>query len=230
MLGDGAYVDGTPEEYANCYDPTWGRQKNRTRPTPGNHDYNTEGAAGYFGYFGPRARNPEQGYYAYDRGDWRILVLNTECAYIGGCSEGSAIYQWLENQLQNNPRQCLLAYGHKPRFDSGPQADRTSLADLWDLLYDAGADVVLAGHSHNYQRFGKIDSAAQPASDGIRQFIVGTGGGRLSDIVDPHPRLRGSAEGAHGVLALELFAGRYTWEFVSVDDVVLDSGSAVCTD
>ena len=229
LLGDGAYQDGKPSEYANCYDPTWGRHKSRTKPTPGNHDYNTRDAAGYFEYFGSRAGDPDKGYYAYNLGDWRVIALNTECDEIGGCGRSSAIYQWLENQLQNNPRQCVLAYGHKPRFDSGPHENEPSLEHLWNLLYDAGVDVVLSGHSHNYQRYAKIDSDGKAAGDGMRAFIVGTGGTTLRDIEQPHPRLRASEEGEHGVLALELHQGRYTWEFVNVNDEVLDSGTGVCT-
>ncbi|NND01297.1 MAG: hypothetical protein HKN91_00785 [Acidimicrobiia bacterium] len=229
LLGDGAYQDGTPSEYANCYDPTWGRHKSRTKPAPGNHDYNTRDAAGYFDYFGARAGDPDKGYYAYDIGNWRIISLNTECDEIGGCGQSSAIYQWLDNQLQNNPRQCVLAYGHRPRFDSGPHENDSSLEHLWDLLYDAGTDVVLSGHSHNYQRYAKIDSNGQAANDGMRAFIVGTGGTNLRNIDNPHPRLRASEDEEHGVLVLELSAGRYTWEFVNVDDRVLDAGSGTCT-
>lgn len=228
LLGDGAYQDGKLSEYNNCYAPHWGRHRFRTKPSPGNHDYHTDGAAGYFAYFGARAGDPDKGYYAYDLGTWRAIALNTECGEIGGCGTNSPQYQWLQNELANNPSQCIVAYGHRPRFDSGPHDNNPSLRHLWRLLYGANADVVLAGHSHNYQRYDKMNASGNPVADGIRSFIVGTGGTNLRDLESPHPELRVFRENNHGVIVLELGEDSYDWTFVNVDDEVLDSGSSGC--
>jgi hypothetical protein len=150
-LGDHAYRSGTPQEFADCYDPSWGRHKDRTRPAPGNHDYETSGAAGYFDYFGAAAGEPGKGYYSYDLGTWHIVVLNSNCSQVGGCGEGTPQEQWLREDLAAHPATCTLAYWHHPLFSSGTEhGGNESMQPVWQALYDAGADVVLAGHEHNY--------------------------------------------------------------------------------
>src|SRR5947208_14098172 len=146
-LGDNAYPDGTPSDYANCYAPTWGRHKARTRPVPGNHDYQTSGAAGYFGYFGPAAGDPVKGYYSYDLGDWHVVALNTNIAH----SPGSPQEQWLRADLAASSKRCTFAYMHHPLFTSGSLGD-PGAASLWQALYDFGAEIVVAGHEHYYER------------------------------------------------------------------------------
>jgi hypothetical protein len=118
-LGDNAYQDGTPEEFADCYSPSWGLHKNRTKPSSGNHDYHSEGATGYFGYFGEAAGEPGKGYYSFDLGAWHIAALNSNCEYVGGCGAGSAQVRWLANDLRRNRAVCTLAYWHHPLFSSG---------------------------------------------------------------------------------------------------------------
>ncbi|PYP94188.1 MAG: hypothetical protein DMD34_09500, partial [Gemmatimonadetes bacterium] len=172
VAGDNAYPDGSSTDYANCYAPTWGRQKARTRPIPGNHEYGTAGAAGYFGYFGAAAGDPSKGYYSYDLGDWHIIALNSNVAH----AAGSLQEQWLRADLAASTKRCTLAYLHHPLFSSGSLAD-SSTRILWQDLYSAGAEIVVAGHEHNYQRFAPqtAKGVADPSS-GIREFIVGTGG------------------------------------------------------
>src|SRR5215204_661724 len=177
-LGDHAYEEGTPREFAECYDPSWGRHKDRTRPAPGNHDYETSGAAGYFDYFGPAAGEPGKGYYSYDLGTWHIVVLNSNCSQVGGCGAGTPQEQWLRADLAAHPAACTLAYWHHPRFSSSSGHGSTpEMTPIWQALYEHGADVVLSGHDHAYERFSPQDSAGNLDRDrGIRQFVVGTGG------------------------------------------------------
>src|SRR5262245_2996558 len=177
-LGDHAYEAGTPIEFAACYDPSWGRHKARTRPTPGNHDYLTPGASGYFEYFGAPAGDPRRGYYSYDLGAWRVIALNSNCDEIGGCGAGSPQERWLREELAANPRRCTLAYWHHPRFSSGPHGSDPGYDAFWRALYERGTEIVLVGHDHTYERFApqRPDGTRDPAR-GIRQFVVGTGGG-----------------------------------------------------
>ncbi|HSK85986.1 MAG TPA: metallophosphoesterase [Rubrobacter sp.] len=183
-LGDNAYPDGSGENFAECYDPSWGQFKVRTKPSPGNHEYETAGASGYFDYFdyfGDAAGDPDEGYYSYDLGSWHIVALNSNCGEGEiRCGPGSPQVQWLEEDLAANDEEaCTLAYFHHPLFTSGeyrPGIERVE--HLWEILYAAGVDVVLNGHDHNYQRFAPQDpqGRADP-EDGIRQFVVGTGAG-----------------------------------------------------
>ena len=147
-LGDNVYPDGKLAEFQDCYDPSWGRHRSRTRPAPGNHDYHVQGASGYFNYFGAAAGDPSKGYYSYDVEGWHIIVLNSQCSDIGGCEIDSAQWQWLQADLATNPSACTLAYWHHPLFASDPRGASTETQDFWHLLYDAGADVVLSGHFH----------------------------------------------------------------------------------
>ena len=158
-LGDNAYASGTAEEFAECYDPTWGRAKTRTNPVPGNPDYRTEGAQGYFDYFEEKAGDPGEGYYSYNLGEWHVVALNSNCEDIGGCSVGSPQVRWLKADLAaNEDKACTLAYFHHPLFSSGLHRPGVpELKPLWDVLYAADADVVLSSHDHNYQRFAPQD-------------------------------------------------------------------------
>ncbi len=228
-LGDNAYDHGTSAEFASCYAPTWGRQRTRTRPTPGNHDYVTPDASAYFAYFGERAGAPTQGYYSYDIGAWHIIALNTNCAEIGGCGEGSNQLAWLRADLAAHPAQCTLAYGHHPRFSSGGHDDAT-LTAMWMVLDDGGVDVVLSGHDHTYERFAPQDAAgALDPVRGVRQFVVGTGGARhyAFEALRPNSEVRNSD--TFGVLMLTLQPTRYVWTFVPIAGAAFtDHGSTAC--
>jgi hypothetical protein len=225
--GDNAYKDGTLAEFMDCYDPTWGRHKARTRPSPGNHDYHTADAAGYFSYFGPAAGDPAKGYYSYDLGAWHIIVLNSEIS----TAAGSPQEQWLRADLAAHPVACTAAYWHRPRFSSSTRhGSSTSVKPLWQALYDFGADIVLVGHEHNYERFAPQDpnGVADPQR-GIRQFLVGTGGKDLYAIGTPIANSEIQNDDTFGVLKLTLHPTSYEWEFIpEAGKTFTDSGTASC--
>ena len=181
-LGDLAYPDGTAENF-KCYDKTWGRVKDRTRPAVGNHEFHSSGATYYFQYFGAAAGDPKSGYYSYDLGSWHIVVLNSECTEIGGCGTGSSEEKWLRADLAAHPVGCTLAYFHKPRFSSGlNHGNDPEVGAFWQALYDFNAELILNGHDHDYERFAPQDpnGNADPKR-GIREFVVGTGGKNLRE-------------------------------------------------
>jgi acid phosphatase type 7 len=219
--GDNAYVDGTYTEYLNCYDPTWGRHKSRTKPSPGNHDYLTSGAVGYFQYF-----NNIPSYYAYDLGAWRIYSLNSEISV----SATSAQATWLQNDLAANPNQCVLAYWHKPRWSSGSNhGDNTSIQPLWQILYDAGAELVINGHEHHYERFAEMNASGTAISQGLREIVVGTGGAVLYPFGSPKSASQVRNNTAYGVVKLTLHSNSYDWQFVPAGTgTFTDSGSTTC--
>jgi hypothetical protein len=227
-LGDNAYENGSVADYENCYAPSWGRHKSRTRPVPGNHEFFTFGGAGYFGYFGEAAGDPTKGYYSYDLGYWHILALNSS----GDVSAGSVQEQWVRADLAAHSNRCTLAYFHHPLFSSGPHGHETSasrMKPIWQALYDAGADVVLSGHDHTYERFAPQTSAGVlDMSRGIRQFVVGTGGGGLYEFgaIIPNSEVRSSS--TRGVLKMTLYPDRYDWQFVPAGSTFTDNGSASC--
>jgi hypothetical protein len=229
-IGDNAYPSGAAASFTNCYGPTWGRQKARTHPTVGDNDYDTPGAAPYFSYFGAAAGDPARGYYSYDLGAWHIIHLNSECSEVGGCRPSSPQGQWLRADLAANPRACILALHHEPLFSS--KGGDSDLRDFWDPLYAAGADVVLSGHRHNYERFARQDPAGvSDPQRGIRQFVVGTGGSKLSSFgstIAANSQVRNDR--THGVLKLTLHPTSYDWEFVPIaGQTFTDAGSASCT-
>lgn len=229
-LGDNAYVSGTPDEFKNCYDPTWGRFKDRTRPSPGNHDYLTPAAAGYFGYFGVVA-NPPRGYYSYDLGGWHIISLNSNCDDIGGCQAGSPEERWLRADLAAHPAACALAYWHHPLFSSGPHGNDARTFALWQALYDYHADLVLNGHDHDYERFAPQTPDGQlDWSHGIREFVVGTGGRAYSVFGAARRTNSEVSRGAiYGVIKLTLYPNGYHWEYIPVPGTNFqDSGSYNC--
>jgi acid phosphatase type 7 len=232
-LGDNAYSHGSSENFAECYEPSWGQFKARTLPSPGNHDYETSGASGYFDYFGTAAGEPDKGYYSYDLGSWHLVALNSNCGEEEiRCGPGSAQARWLKEDLAaNDEKACTLAYFHHPLFTSGryrPGIERVE--PLWEILYAAGVDVVLNGHDHNYQRFAPQDPGGRADPEaGIRQFVVGTGGRSLYQISQPIANTEVYNDDTHGVLELTLHPRRYDWEFVPVKgDTFSDSGAARC--
>ena len=230
-LGDNVYPNGTATQFANCYDPTWGRHKARTRPTLGNHDYNTNGSSAYFNYFGERRAGPRgKGYYSYDRGAWHIVALNSNCDKVGGCGIDSPQGRWLRNDLTNNPSQCTLAYWHHPFYASGTGSDAPEVKPFWNILYNRDAEVILAGHAHRYERYAKLTPDGARSANGIRQFIVGTGGEPGGTYNGPdHPDMQVMKRNTPGVLKLNLRADSYTWKFVPIAGKSFsDSGSDEC--
>ena len=237
-LGDLAYQDGSKEDFDNCYDPSWGRFKDRSRPALGNHEYVQKGAEPYFNYWGEAAGDRTKGYYSFDLGSWHLIALNSNCSDAGGCSRGSPMEQWLREDLAAHPSRCILAYWHHPRFYTPSRQPTTSKLEavdkkmqaFWIALHEAGADVVLNGHRHIYERFARQNPGAEAAPDGIRQFVVGTGGGPHDRIVGPvaaNSEIRQA--GTHGVLHLTLRPDGYDWRFVPVaGGTFTDSGSDTC--
>ena len=230
--GDNVYDNGTATEYANCYGPSWGKAsiKSRTRPVPGNHEYNTAGATGYYGFFGAAAGDPAKGYYTYELGAWRVYVLNSNCAAVGGCSAGSAQEQWLRADLAANPRSCVVAMWHHPRFSSGEHGSSTATQALYQALYDFNADLVLVGHDHDYERFGpQTATGTLDNARGIVQIVVGTGGRShyAFGTIRPNSVVRNGD--SYGVLRLALSAGSWTFTFVpEAGKTFTDSGTGTC--
>ena len=230
-LGDNAYENGSAAEFADCYDPSWGRHKARTRPAVGNHDYQTPGASGYFGYFGAAAGDPAKGYYSYNLGEWHVISLNSMCENVGGCGESSPMVTWLKQDLAANPKACTAAYFHHPLFNSGSEyGNIPKMKPSWDALYAAGAEVVLNGHEHVYERFApQTPAGTADSAQGIREFIVGTGGASHYSFgtIQPNSQVRNAD--TSGVLKLTLHPGSYDWRFVSEGGKTFtDSGSDQC--
>jgi len=229
-LGDNAYENGTDREFRRCYGPSWGRQLGRTRPVPGNHDYGTAGATGYFGYFGAAAGDPETGYYAYDTGSWRVYVLNSNCARIGGCEAGSAQERWLRQDLAANQRPCVLAMWHHPRFSSGEHGNDPITQDLWRALYDADADLILSGHDHDYERFAAQAPSGQADPErGIVEMVVGTGGRSHYPFVTIRANSLVRNNTTYGVLRLALSDAGWSSDFIPVPGgAFADAASGTC--
>lgn len=225
--GDHAYPDGAPEDFEECYAPSWGRHRSRTRPSPGNHDYHTPGAAGYFEYFGANAGARDLGYYSFDIGDWHVISLNSEI----DMDTGSPQEQWLRADLAANDKPCTVAYWHEPAFSSGARHESSrGPLPLWDALHEFHAEIVINGHEHLYERFEPMgpDGEADP-EHGIRQFTVGTGGADLYGFAEALPNSAARNDHTHGILKLTLYATSYQWEFVPVEGgTYADHGSGAC--
>ncbi|MGQ0569426.1 MAG: metallophosphoesterase family protein [Armatimonadota bacterium] len=228
--GDNVYPDGTDAEFANCFDPTWGRHKARLRPSPGNHDYHTPRAAPYFRYFGAAAGEPGQGFYSYTLGGWLVISLNSNCELIGGCGPDAPQTAWLRRVLAATRTTCTVAYWHHPRFSSGLHGPHAKMQWIWQELYAGAVDVVLGGHDHLYERFGPQDPLGRrdPAR-GIRQFTVGTGGRSHYAFRTVAPNSEAQQTGTFGVLKLTLRPAHFDWEFVpEAGKTFRDAGSAPC--
>jgi hypothetical protein len=224
--GDNAYESGTIDQYRACYAPSWGRHLRRTHPAPGNHEYYTSGAQGYYAYFGSLAGDPTKGYYSYELGSWHIVVLNSAVEVTAGSPQDL----WLRADLAGHSASCTLAYLHHPRFNSGEHGSDTTLRSIWQALYDSGADVVVSAHEHIYERFApqKPDGTVDPAR-GIRQFTVGTGGKSHHSYHRTLPNSEVQDSTSFGVLKLTLHASGYDWRFVPVaGQSFTDLGSSSC--
>ena len=229
-LGDEQYPDGTLAQFENGYDRTWGAFKGITHPAPGNHEYHTPNAAGYFSYFGSAAGDPTTGYYSFELGSWHLISLNGNCAQAGGCGPASPEIAWLKHDLTTHHAACTLAFWHQPRFSSGEHHSDSTYDAMWRVLYAARADIVLNGHDHDYERFApQTPDATADASTGITEFIVGTGGRSHYKIGRIEPNSRRTSETAFGVLKLTLHARSFDWRFISEPGAAFtDAGSGTC--
>ena len=229
-LGDLQYENGAYTKFVGSYDPSWGRLRAITKPAPGNHEYGTAGAAGYYQYFGSAAGDPAKGYYSYDLGAWHLIVLNSNCVPVGGCGPGSPQEQWLKADLASAQALCTLAYWHHPRFSSGTEHGSDATYDaFWRDLYAAGADVVLNGHDHDYERFARQSPDQAPDTRGISEFVVGIGGNGFYTFSGVQPNSEARITQKFGVLKLTLHGSSYAWELVAEDRSVLDSGTTACS-
>jgi hypothetical protein len=229
VLGDAQYRRASLEEFRRSYHPSWGRFLSITRPVPGNHEYLTPGARDYFAYFGGRAGSPDQAWYAFELAGWRIYALNSNCEQVGGCGAGSPQYEWLRGELASDRSRCALAFWHHARFSSGPHGDQEPMAVIWELLDAHGVDVALSGHDHHYERFAPMTAAGIVDAEGIRQFVVGTGGSRHYPVFRRRAGSETAHSGAFGLLLLELRESGYSWRFEPVQgSSFVDTGSAPC--
>jgi hypothetical protein len=230
-LGDLAYPRGTADEFAYCYDPSWGVYRDRTRPAAGNHDFATPWAAPYFAYWGTLAGLAGAGYYSYELGSWHVVVLNSNCRFVP-CRPGSPQETWLRSDLAQHRTKCTLAYFHHPLFSSTRGTATPAVQPLWQDLYAAGADVVLNGHAHNYQRFApQTPLGAADPKRGIREFVVGTGGNSHHALGPPIANQQNMDDTTFGVLRLMLLDNGYTWEFeqqTNAGGFFTDSGTGSC--
>jgi calcineurin-like phosphoesterase family protein len=226
--GDNAYPSGREEDFRDCYDPVWGRVKDRTRPAPGNHDWEDD-LKGYLGYFGKAAAPDGESWYSYDLGAWHVVVLDSMCGENGGCGKGSDQGKWLAADLAASDAVCTLAIWHQPRFSSGEHGNYSGVEPFWEALYADGADVVINGHDHDYERFAPQDpDGNEDRGSGIREFVVGTGGAELRPFEDARPNSELRAAVAHGVLKLELHPRSYDWTFIPTRGDFADAGSGPC--
>ncbi|MFZ6813862.1 metallophosphoesterase family protein [Undibacterium sp. Rencai35W] len=225
-LGDNTYPVGKPEEFSQCYDPTWGRFKARTLPSPGNHDYGMPSAHGYYNYFGELAGPDRRGYYSRKVGQWQLISLNSN---VDG-AQMQAQLQWLKEELNNNPRRCTLAFWHHPVFSTGGHGNNDIMQAAWKLLSDAKADIVLTSHDHDYERFVPLDEHGNiDQKNGIRSFVVGTGGAKLTPMFFPKIITEIRDNATYGVLKLSLHEKSYDWEFLPVaGQSFTDKGSGSC--
>jgi len=230
-LGDNQYGNAERAAFEASYGPSWGRLKERTRPVPGNHEYDADGAKGYFEYFGAAAGDPAKGYYSFNLGSWHLVALNSNCRAVGGCHKGSPQERWLRADLQANKRLCTLAYWHHPRWSSGSEhGSDPTYAGFWQALYEAGAELVLSGHEHDYERFGRQTPDGEiDTRSGIRQFVVGTGGASVRRIGAVQPNSVTRSSDTFGVLMLQLHPTDFDWTFVpEAGKTYHDQGTGQC--
>jgi 3',5'-cyclic AMP phosphodiesterase CpdA len=225
-LGDNTYPIGLLAEFTDCYDKTWGQFKKRTYPAPGNHEYYTQSAAGYYEYFGDAAGPSRRGYYSFNLGKWHVISLNSNLVELANIEQ----LVWLKKDLEQHPAKCTLAYWHHPVFSSGGHGNNDIMRNAWKLLNDANADLVLVSHDHDYERFAPQDpDGKRDDAHGIREFVVGTGGARLSPFFLRKDNSEITFNDTHGVLKLVLKENSYEWEFLPVaGSSFTDQGKGDC--
>lgn len=222
-LGDHTYPYGRAAEFEHCYHPTWGRFRERTWPTPGNHEYATPGAAPYFAYFGTRARPQGKSWYSLRLGSWLVLSLDSN---LGGAAHAEQI-GWLRDTLAREQAACTLAFWHHPLYTSGGHiGERGRMRDAFALLHAAGAELVLSGHDHDYERFAPQDADGRlDRARGVRQFVVGTGGAYATPFLQFTPNSEVREASYDGVLELRLLDGAYTWRFLPAEPARVPAGA-----
>jgi hypothetical protein len=223
LAGDIAYFQGTMRNFLECFEPSWGSNRRRWHPAPGNHEYETPFAAGYFQYFGEAAG---RGFYSMRVGDWLVLMLNSNQPHVD-MRAGSEQYEFVRAELQANRTPCAMAVWHHPLFSSGPNGSHAFVRDMYRLLHQQGVDVVVTAHDHLYERFGKQDADGVSDAGGIRQFIAGTGGARLYDFLRTLPNSQVRIK-SHGVLRFVLRSSTYDWSFLDINGGVADAGADSC--
>ena len=228
VLGDNQYESGSLADYQSSYALSWGKFKSKTFPVPGNHEYGTLGAAGYFSYFGSLAGSAGRGWHSSAIGGWRVIGLNSNCDQVGGCQKGSAQEKYLRSKLYNDrSRLCTLALWHHPRFSSGQHGDNAQTEDLWQALQDYDAELVLSGHDHAYERFLAMNSDGTGGS-GMSSFVVGGGGRSLYPIAHSRPNSTGYSL-SFGVLRIDLYSKGYRWRYYRTNKSSTDHGSQSCS-
>ncbi|MBX6341587.1 MAG: metallophosphoesterase [Thermomicrobiaceae bacterium] len=238
ILGDDQYECGGLSAYEQSFDPSWGRLKGKLHPAIGNHQYLSSGgtdcdptghAQGYYSYYGAAAGDPSKGYYAFDvDAYWRAYAINSNCSQAGGCGVGSPQYTWLESDLKAHAGKNVIAYWHHPRYSSGEHGDHTMMDPIWDLLVKYGAEIVLAGHDHDYERFAPMGASDnRDDSQGVREFVVGTGGKNHYGFVTTRANSQVRNGDTYGVLRLTLYPDHYDWAFLpEAGKTFTDSGSS----
>ena len=226
--GDNSNESGTAAQYERCYAKTWGPFLSRTHPVPGNHDYMTDDAAPYYAYFGAAAATPGEGWYGYDlANNWHVIALNAMCSQVGGCGDGSPQETFLRTDLAANEGKHIIAIWHIPAFSSGlTHGDTQAYVAWWRDLYAAHADIVIDGHDHDYERFALQSPTGAADQDGIREFVVGTGGASQRPFGKIRPNSEVRSTGTFGVLKLTLGLHSYSWQFVPIaGKTFTDSGT-----
>lgn len=228
-LGDLAYPNGSMADFRNCYLPSYGKHRPATHPVPGNHEYYDYPELAYFDVFGKRAGSREKPWYTLRRGAWTVYQLNSNCSFFpGDCGSKSRQYRWLRRHLADHPARCIAVSWHHPRWSASEHGPEEAMGPMYRLLSKRGADLLLSGHEHNYQRFPRLSPAGKPDPAGLRQIVVGTGGAGLysREPAAVEPTVFDSEH--HGVLQLRLSEAGYSWKFLSTDGAQVDSGSDTC--
>jgi acid phosphatase type 7 len=232
LLGDLQYDNGTQEKFTNTFSKNWQQFKSISYPSPGNHEYGTKDASGYYEFFKDAPLDVSKGYYSFKLGAWQIISLNSNCNNIGGCSRDKEQVGWLEKELESNKTKCTLAFWHHPRFTSGKYSDNAEMSNssdtMWASLLQHKTEVVLNGHDHLYERFQKQTDAGEPSETGIRQFTVGTGGKSHYTHTTTSKNSEKIIDDQFGVLVMDLYPSRYTWQFRNISGEILDSGNEKC--
>jgi hypothetical protein len=244
-LGDAVYESGLPAEFRDCYDPTWGSFRAITFPVPGNHEYRCgqtvpgcpTPASAYFEYFGDRAGPPGRGYYSFDIGPWHVVALDSELDADAAAAQSSAQLAWLDQDLATHPSRCLAAIWHQPAYSNDPlHGDDPTMQVYFRRLHDAGADLVLNGHVHGYERWAELSANGLPEAGGTREIVSGLGGANITAVDTGRPGQEVTYDANYGLLKLTFTATGYSWAWLNAPDdtspgvtgQLTDTGSGSC--